>query len=148
VKKPAAAADTRDHHHARSSEMPATEPAPHLTGGGAAPREGVIKIPISVWTGREDDGQWFALALDFDIASMGASEDAALEELEELVVDYLQLGIREGRSLDELRRGVPKLEVAKLYLKELFSRATHVASGGPHAHRRKLVVTPDDRCLA
>jgi hypothetical protein len=123
--------------------MPATEPAPDVVGGGAAPAEGVIKIPISVWTGREDDGQWFALALDFDIAAMGATEKAALEQLEELVLDYLQIGIREGRSIAELRRQVPRIEVAKLYLKGLVSRATHAASGAPHAHRRKLVVTPD-----
>ena len=127
--------------------MPATEPASHVVGGGAAPTQGVIKIPISVWTGREDDGQWYALAFDFDIAAMGTTEEAALEELEELVVDYLAIGIREGRSLAELKRQVPKVEIAKLYLKELLSRASNVASGAPHAHRRKLVVTPDDRCL-
>lgn len=53
----------------------------------------------------EDEDQYTALCLDFDIAASGATKEAAWEELKRLVLEFLNYAEREG--MKDFSRPVP-----------------------------------------
>ncbi len=62
-------------------------------------------LAINVWLILEHD-QWYALVEQFDVAGVGLTPRAAIENAEELLNDYLALAASEGRSLKEAQRPI------------------------------------------
>jgi predicted RNase H-like HicB family nuclease len=84
-------------------------------------------ISVTAWLIPED-GYWSALAAEFNVAGMGASEEAALKNMDELLTDYLLLVAEEGGSLSDALRPIPTKLKAKLeleLLREKLSRRLH-----------------------
>ena len=48
-----------------------------------------LKGPVTVTYRQDDDGDWIATALEFDIVGTGNTQDAAFNQLRELISDYL-----------------------------------------------------------
>jgi predicted RNase H-like HicB family nuclease len=79
-------------------------------------------IETRIWLGRQD-GYFFALSDDFDIASQGETDHEALQQLVEMVCDYLESCARDGRTYAESLRRVPLERRAKLHLRVLITKA-------------------------
>ncbi len=108
------------------------------------------RIKVSIWLVREND-QWSALASEFDVVGMGATEKEALDNLDETLGTYLSSYIAEGASYKEARRPIPWRERARLRFYELLTTAKHRlpdgsrnrAEGGPRSvHHSKQDLTP------
>jgi hypothetical protein len=78
----------------------------------------VIRVPI--WLVREADN-WQALAANFDIVGQGATEGLALENLQELVSDYLSSCAEDGMSFADAQRPIPLKERLRLELGRLLT---------------------------
>lgn len=78
----------------------------------------VIRVPI--WLVREQ-GNWQALAANFDIVGQGQTEGLALQNLQELVVDYLSACAEDGMSFAEVQRPIPLAERLRLELGRLMT---------------------------
>ena len=70
-------------------------------------------IRISIWLVHEHD-HWQALAADFDIVGQGQTEGLALQNLQELVIDYLSACAEDGMTFAEIQRPIPLKERARL----------------------------------
>ena len=70
-------------------------------------------IRISIWLVREQDN-WQALAANFDIVGQGQTEGLALQNLQELVIDYLTSCAEDGMSFAEVQRPIPLGEKLRL----------------------------------
>lgn len=82
-----------------------------MANAQAEPQAGPVEethesILVNTWLIPEDD-HWVALAEDFDVVGMGASPEAAVANMDELLVDYLELVFADGGSLDDAIRRVP-----------------------------------------
>lgn len=84
-----------------------TDQAPTQSPTSAPEWPEVIRVPI--WLVRERES-WQALAANFDIVGQGASEVLALQNLQELVVDYLNSCIEDGMSFEEALSPIPAKE--------------------------------------
>lgn len=58
-------------------------------------------------------GAWYAVSIDYDIVSMGASQHEALGELRDQMVSYFLACMRDGDSFAAARRPVPATRRAK-----------------------------------
>lgn len=98
-------------------------------------------IRTKVFYGREDD-HWFAIDLDFDIASMGATEDEALASLYDMLGSYLNSCAMEGMPYDATRRPVPLALRAKLHGKALLSKPVSKVLRSATTHESELLMPP------
>jgi len=57
---------------------------------------------------KTEGGQWFALAMDFDIVGRGDSPEAAEDEMFGLLGAYLATHLEQGKPFSEAVRRVPK----------------------------------------
>jgi len=62
-------------------------------------------LRVTIWLIPEDE-HWAALVEEFDVVGMGATQDAAILNMEELLRDYFKLIAEEGRSVDDARRPI------------------------------------------
>jgi predicted RNase H-like HicB family nuclease len=88
------------------------------------------RIKISIWLVYEND-QWSALASEFDVVGVGATEEAALENLDETLGAYLASYIAEGAPYKAALRPIPWRERARLKFYELLTSAKHRLPDGP-----------------
>jgi len=65
------------------------------------------RIRVRAFVRREDD-HWSAVAMDYSIAGRGSSEDDAVNEMLELVSEYLRHCHADGVTLDACRRPIPR----------------------------------------
>jgi hypothetical protein len=84
-------------------------------------------INVSVWLIRRD-GQWTALAEEFNVVGMGPSSEAALRNMDELLEDYFVVVAEEGDSFENAHRPIPlrmkvslRTRLALSMLRRLFS---------------------------
>lgn len=98
-------------------------------------------IPLLVWLTHEHD-QWYALAEDFDAAGVGASPHAAIDDMCEVLGEYLHACAAEGLSLDEARRPISRGR--KLGLRRAFFGAWIRRKGREAAQRYRLPYEPED----
>jgi hypothetical protein len=71
----------------------------------------VIRLPI--WLVREENN-WQALAANFDVVGQGQTEALALQNLQELVIDYLDSCAEDGMTWAEVQRPIPREERLRL----------------------------------
>jgi len=79
----------------------------------------------------DDDDQYTALCLDFDIAASGKTAEAALEELKRLVIQFLNYAEQEG--IKDFSRPVPVEAIHELV-------SERVRPSPDHPVRRKAEV--------
>lgn len=76
----------------------------------------LMKIPdgyrMPVMVMRDNNG-WTAIAMPFDVAGWGESTDDAIRDVLVLVEEYLLMGFREGKTIDDQTRRAP----ARLWLR-------------------------------
>lgn len=77
-------------------------------------------IRVSIWLVREQDN-WQALAANFDIVGQGQTEGLALQNLQDMVVDYLAACWEDGMSFAEVQRPIPFRERLRLELVRLLA---------------------------
>jgi hypothetical protein len=93
----------------------------------AAPRE----QEFSAWLDEDfeahvavkyEQGQWFALLLEFDITGCGGTRGAAVQDSFELLGSYLQAYFQEGASFADAIRRVPWRLRARIAVESLVGR--------------------------
>lgn len=80
------------------------ETSPAAAGGPTSPPP-EESIELVIWIVPEN-GQWTALAQDFDVVGLGPTQEAAVANMDELLSDYLMLNWRDGMSLEQARRPI------------------------------------------
>ena len=98
-------------------------------------------IRTKVFYGREED-HWFALDVDFDIASMGSTADEALASLTELVSSYLESCAQDGTPFEDARRPIPRVVRLRLHLRALASKILRRFVRSAEAREGELVLPP------
>lgn len=78
------------------------------------------RMKISIWLVPEDD-HWVALAADFNVAGMGRTDRAALDNLSENLGAYLESFREEGASFADACRPIPRREELRLRGRQLIS---------------------------
>lgn len=76
---------------------------------------------VRVWLLPEDNS-WVAVAPDFDVVTQGRDEALALQSLEGMIVEYLDICCSEGLSYAEAKRPIPLAERLRFYLNWITSR--------------------------
>jgi predicted RNase H-like HicB family nuclease len=94
-------------------------------------------IKISIWLVYEDD-QWSALASEFDVVGMGATQEAALENLRETLSAYLQSFASEGAPFEAARRPIPLRERFRLRLSQFATVAVRRMPDGSQDRPRSV----------
>jgi predicted RNase H-like HicB family nuclease len=112
-----------------------------------APKREVL-LPVRLYIHPEDE-QWVAVADAYTIVGTGSTAEEAASRAMELLFSYLSSSHRDGISLEDARRPIPRLWHLKLKLKMLVSRAMHTVNRASDAGRIKRVPLPDqfDGCL-
>ena len=88
-------------------------PKQDITASGEQAKNWPNPIKISIWL-VDEGGSWSALASEFDVVGMGATRDAALNNLGETLGTYLASYFQEGASFEEALRPIPRRENLKL----------------------------------
>jgi hypothetical protein len=96
-------------------------------------------IRTKVFYGRED-GHWFALDATFDVATIGATEDEALESLLGMVCSYLNSCVQDGMSFAEAQRPIPLRRRAKLRAEALLSKPLRIARANIGARESEMLL--------
>lgn len=111
--------------------MPATEPRldskhPHREQLGPDwPSE--VQLSFYVICSKED--RWIAREVSFDVVGMGADEQAAKDNMIELLIDYLTLCWAEDATWDDVLRPIPLIDRVRLAtLTRLTSLHAHLSS--------------------
>lgn len=91
---------------------------------------------------KREDGQWFALAVDYDITGRGQTLREAFDELLELVAVYLIAYYREGSSPVDAVRRVPLALRAKIHATSAVARVAHAVSRRPQLAGQSNLATP------
>ncbi len=94
-------------------------------------------IKISIWLVHEDN-QWSALASEFDVVGLGATQKAALDNLGEMLSAYLAGYIAEGAPFRAARRPIPLRERARLKFFQLVTAAIRRLPDGPQDRPRSV----------
>ncbi len=84
---------------------------------------------------RLEDDQWEALSPEYSIAGKGASAEDALENVFELVEDYLLLCHAEGKMFDDCFRGISRKTLFPM-LRELAHGLVAAKWRNRHDHQR------------
>jgi hypothetical protein len=77
---------------------------------------------VSIWLLKEE-GQWSALATEFNVAGMGPDQDAALQNLQDNVSAYLVSYMADGATFNDARRRIPYKESVRLWILALVTTA-------------------------
>ena len=88
---------------------------------------------VRAFTGYQD-GWWHAIALDYTIIGRGTSRDAAVENMIELLGDYLELCLRDGVTPTGAERPLPikwRLELRWRVLVGVVFRLIHRSTARP-----------------
>lgn len=96
------------------------------------------RIDVLAFVQREGD-HWSALSLEYDVAGMGDSDQAAIDNMLELLADYLNLCRDEGARFADAMRPVPAHVQARL-----LARAALSMLRSKFAARRAHVTLPLD----
>jgi hypothetical protein len=97
-------------------------------------------VVLRIWARQNAaSSEWETLIPEYSIAGMGDSFDAAIENVLELLEDYLWLCQREGKSFEQCARPMPIREMARLVGEYAVGRLIgELGRGG--AGRRRLDV--------
>jgi hypothetical protein len=80
---------------------------------------------------RREQGQWFALAEDFDITGMGESREDALRDMVGLLSAYLMAHFEDGTPFEQTLRPIPRrlrIEIRRdTFLSQILERFAHRA---------------------
>jgi predicted RNase H-like HicB family nuclease len=106
--------------------------AERAAGSAAKRQDGWPNVfAVRVWLLPEDKN-WVAVAPDFDVVTQGRDEALALQNLEAMIVAYLQRCCDEGLSYSEARRPIPLSERLRFYAHWIGSRPSKwLKRGGP-----------------
>ena len=115
----------------------AQHPAHDRDDASSAPEGWPDVIRSKVFVGREDD-QYFALVLDFDIASQGPTPDEAVESVGKLLCSYLESSLKDRLPYDEVRRPVPAILRLKLHAQAVIRRRMRGVVRADGAQEREL----------
>jgi hypothetical protein len=77
-------------------------------------------IRMHVWLVQEEDN-WQALAADFDIVGQGSTQGLTLENMQELVIDYLEACFEDGMTFEQIMRPIPRQERLRLEVGRLLN---------------------------
>jgi len=94
-------------------------------------------IKISIWLVHEDN-QWSALASEFDVVGLGATQKAALDNLGETLSTYLAGYIAEGAPFEAARRPIPLRERTRLKFYQLVTAAIRRLPDGSQDRARSV----------
>jgi len=120
----------------RNAMVTAQRGSPDVDAGGSPKPDRSWQYPIRVttWLIPEDD-QWIALAEEFDVAGCGPTQEAAMRNMDELLIDYFGLVAEEGKSPADARRRISLARRAKLELGRLHGSIRSRATRGPYVDR-------------
>jgi len=107
-------------------------------GIGSAPNNLISDWPRSIvvitWLIPEPD-QWVALAEQFDIVGAGASPEAAIANMDEMLLDYFELVAEEGGSFADAHRPISQLRRARLRIGWLLGNLSDAIHKVRHVQR-------------
>lgn len=104
------------------------------------------EIPVQLVVRREHD-HWSAIAIDYTITGQGASAEDAVQDAIDSLCFYLVCGLRDGESLEQLKRPISAGWRLRIQSEFLAGKLARHASRLPRLERRALQL-PDGGTLA
>ena len=72
-------------------------------------------MTVHTWVGTSH-GQWHAVAIDFQLAGVGATKDAACRDLSGVLETYLRCVYEQGRPYEDSLRPMTSLTKLRLFM--------------------------------
>jgi hypothetical protein len=102
-------------------------------------------LRVALWP---EHGQWFALAMDFDITGQGITRQAAVHQMGQLLGAYLVAYFEEGASFSDALRPVPLPMRAKIRAESLLLSVLRSLDGRFELARERQYFLPTPEIYA
>ncbi|HTW43135.1 MAG TPA: hypothetical protein VMD79_12550 [Solirubrobacteraceae bacterium] len=128
--------------------MDATE---GISALGAEPTEAEIEARVEAWLPDDFDfrvatkrerGEWFALAVDFDVTGKGASRAAAVRQMGELLALYLAAHLMDGDTFNDAIRPIPTRLRFRIQIESALGRVMRHVGGAVVLARENNYILP------
>lgn len=101
-------------------------------------------VAIQTWLIPQEGDNWCALAQDFDVVGLGPTPEAAIANMDELLLDYLELIQAEGGSIEDALRPISALRLLRLHAGRLWGNLLDAIHKVRHVQR----LPHETHCLA